>query len=188
MTMVELMIALTIMTVVLASLVGLFESTQGAYEMGSSVMELESRGNRVMRKLVGALRAARGSTLDPRLAPPLSSNRIDFEITEGFDGKHAVTSRLRRIEHDAATSTVSWTDGIGTANPSRLVLSRSTPALLQGEIANLADDNGNLLWDEPGLSFCFEGDTLIVRLTLQAERDGGRRIERTWETRLNCRN
>jgi hypothetical protein len=118
----------------------------------------------------------------------LSSNRIDFEITEGFDGKQAVTSRLRRIEHDAATTTVSWTDGIGTANPSRLVLSRWTPALLQGEIANLADDNGNLLWDEPGLSFCFEGDTLIVRLTLQAERDGGRRIERTWETRLNCRN
>ncbi len=59
---------------------------------------------------------------------------------------------------------------------------------LEGEIDNGADDNGNGLIDEGGLSFSLAGKTLTIRLTIQGIHPKGQLISRTLETSLTLRN
>ena len=60
--------------------------------------------------------------------------------------------------------------------------------LLEGELPNGIDDNGNGLIDEPGFSIDFEGRAVNVRLSLERRGATGRNILRTAETRVRLRN
>jgi hypothetical protein len=67
------------------------------------------------------------------------------------------------------------------------VWSTAVAALLEGELANGLDDNGNGLIDEPGLAFTVDGNDVTVLLTLEREVRGGRSIARTFTSTVRCR-
>jgi hypothetical protein len=61
----------------------------------------------------------------------------------------------------------------GSAGQQDTVIATSVPRLLLGELPNGADDNGNGLQDEAGLSFELLADGSVrVRLTVQARKQG----------------
>jgi hypothetical protein len=60
--------------------------------------------------------------------------------------------------------------------------------LLEGELPNGLDDNGNGLIDESGLSFEIDGDTITIRLTLERFDAEGTLITRTVETAVTLKN
>jgi len=186
-TLLELLIAGTLFAGLLGSLVSVLDRTQGAFHSGSLAMDLEVRGNRIMRRVVSALRAADAGSLDPILAPPFSSNEIQFQLNEGFDGKRTTWSATRRIRLDPVTGEVQWTDDVGSGGARDVAWGTLGAVRIEGEAANGLDDNANGLIDEAALCFTFEDEILVIRLTM-AEESRGRTVERTWETRLACRN
>jgi prepilin-type N-terminal cleavage/methylation domain-containing protein len=187
-TLVEMMVVIAILGGLVGSLVMILQQTSGAYRAGSSVMRLEMRGGRVMRQIARALRTASADSLSPSVAPPFSSNQVQFLCNEGFDGKEATWSGTRRINFDSATGELSWTDDEGGAAEKHVVWARNVPDRLEGEVLNGVDDNANELVDESGLCFCIEDGALVVRLTLSEDLPDGRVMERSWSTRLECRN
>ena len=187
-TLVEVMIVVAILAGLMGSLVMILQQTNGAYQAGSSVMQLEARGSRVMRQIARALRSADADSLSPSVAPPFSTNQLQFLCNEGFDGKETIWSGTRRIRFDSAAGELSWTDDEGGPAEKRVVWSRDVSDRAQGEIVNGADDNSNGLVDESGLCFCFEDGALVVRLTLSGDLPDGGVMQRSWETRLGCRN
>lgn len=187
-TLIEVLITVAILGGLFASLVGILKQTNGAFQASSSFMQLETRGTRLLRQITRALRAADTGSLSPVVNPPFSSATLQFRTSEGFDGTDTSWSTLRQIGFDPATGQVIWTDDLGSADETQSIWTQAASPRLEGEAANGADDNGNGLLDEGGLCFTFEDDVLVVRFTLAAEQPGGRRIERTWMTRLDCRN
>jgi len=77
----------------------------------------------------------------------------------------------------------------GLANQVESVLCGGVRELLHGETANMADDNGNGLIDEGGLSFALVGNgTVTIRLTLVARDPHGLLVARTVESSVHMRN
>ena len=60
--------------------------------------------------------------------------------------------------------------------------------LLEGELANGLDDNGNGLIDENGAAFARDGRDLRLYLTLEGLARDGRPVTRTLETTIWARN
>ena len=82
-----------------------------------------------------------------------------------------------------------WIENPGLFNERRVVLSRWVSEFMENEIeGNLADDNGNGLEDERGLSFDFSDGRLTIRLTLQQEDRDGFLITRSLSRTLTLRN
>jgi hypothetical protein len=71
-----------------------------------------------------------------------------------------------------------------------VVWARDVSDLLEGEIENDADDNGNGLVDERGLSFEIDdtGNVLTIRLTCERLDEGRRPLRKTVETAVRLRN
>jgi hypothetical protein len=80
------------------------------------------------------------------------------------------------------------TRGVGTGNAVRSVLVDGVAELLEGEVLNADDDNGNLMDDETG--FCLQriGSVLTIRLTLEDKAEDGTVTRRTMETSIRMRN
>ena len=74
------------------------------------------------------------------------------------------------------------------ADELRTVLARRVRRLAEGEIANVADDNGNGLNDESGFCLQRQGDVMRVFLTLEDIDGNGRRVTRSVSTSFRIRN
>jgi hypothetical protein len=79
-------------------------------------------------------------------------------------------------------------ENAGTASERTIVLTRWVRELLEGELPNGEDDNGNGLIDEPGLSFDVIGEVWTIRLTLERPDNKGRLVTHTVQTSVKTRN
>lgn len=158
-----------------------------AFRTSAAVMDLESDGNRTLRRIVDALRAAEEASISAIPQAPFSSSSVDFQILERYDGSKTPLSAPRNISIDATTASVMWVENPGLASERRTRWSNDVSALLEGEIANGVDDNGNGLIDEAGLCFSREGRLIRVGLTITTNGPDGP-LTRTWTASLQCRN
>ena len=186
-SLVEMMVALGLLGIILTSLSMVLRQTRKSYRTGSAIMAVENQGARAMREVVDSLRTADLTSLGAIPAPPLSAPTLDYQVNLGFVGTQTVWSDPMRLRFDPAAGTIVRTEDVGGPNQASVTLGRNIPRLLEGELLNGVDDNGNGLRDEPGFSLTREGDLLVVRLTIQAPGPDGP-ITRTWDTRLYCRN
>lgn len=186
-TLVEMAVSCLVMALVFGSLATALSSSRTVFERGSRTMSLEQDSGRVLRRVTDALRGADAASLPLVPASPLSSRWIDFQTQKGYVGKTWTWSAPRRIEFDQAAGTLSWIENQALPNEDATVWARNVPTLLEGEVLNGADDNGNGLIDEAGFCVTREGDLLVLRLTIVNDGvvDGGQ--TRTTELRISLR-
>jgi type II secretory pathway pseudopilin PulG len=204
-TMVELVIAMTMLTVILGAVVLAATSGGNAYNTGRSVSELETQAQRILDRIVAEVRQAGRAGLFPDPQPPFGSSSLDFQTNVGFQGGAVQWSDPIRISIEPAATdpddgvdndsnglvdecSVVWRRNPGAADEERVVWGSYVRELLEGEVANGVDDNGNGLIDERGLCFVINASTLTIRLTLERRDPDGRLITRTVETAVTLRN
>jgi hypothetical protein len=141
----------------------------------------------------------------PEPLAPWGSSTLDFQCNEGYGAGGVVWSAPVRLsfDYDGADpddGADNDSDGLvdegaivrrvnpGSADETSVVLVNWVRELLEGELPNGLDDNGNGLIDESGLSFEIDGDTITIRLTLERFDAEGTLITRTVETAVTLKN
>jgi prepilin-type N-terminal cleavage/methylation domain-containing protein len=186
-TLIEIMIAVTLLALVLANLYMVFGDTNKAMRARESTFETEVEARRVLDRIAMRVIGAELDTLEIPSSSPNSSASIDFNVNLGFDEGQVQWSPGQRIAHDG-TSQVSWAESPGQEDERRAVWTNHAAQLLQGEEMNGEDDNGNGLIDERGLEFHVQGKMVVISLTIEKVGPGGKLSTKTVSTRVTCRN
>lgn len=205
-TLVELVIAFTVLAFILGAIGMVSLAGRDAYRQGVQSATLESRARRALERVASELTAAVDSTLTPNPANPLGVSTIQFRTCTGYAaGAQAWSTptciRFESDPGDADDGVDNDSDGLvderqvvlvrnaGQADEIRSVLVTNVAELLAGETANMADDNANGLIDETGFSVSSDGTgTLRLRLTLEARDPKQNLVTRTVETSVHMRN
>jgi len=182
----ELAIVVGVLGLMLGGITMILQTSSDAFASGSARMKLEGQGNRTMGSIVDILRSAQGMTLAPVVSAPASSPQVDFCVSLGAQPGGVVLGNTQRLR--LAQGRIELVQDLGLPSEHSTVICRDVPDLLEGELVNNLDDNGNGLVDETGLCFTFEGSVLRVLLTLGAAGPRGTTMTRTFEGRLFCRN
>jgi hypothetical protein len=200
-TIVEVVIVAIVLSTVLASTVGVMVTTGDTLASGTSVAALEARANRVLDRVQGELLQAGVTTI--AVADPGEYPALDYRRGIGYADKEVVWGRPRRIEFRPAEAVdgidndndglvdegeIVWISEPGEPTERVVTLATGIRAYLEGEFPNGADDNGNGLIDERGLSFELQGNTLLVRISVESRDAKGRPLVRTAMTAIRLRN
>lgn len=194
-SLIELMIVAGILGLMLGGIAMIVDSSKNAFVSGSTTMRVDGEGQRTLARVIEILRGAQNSTLSPTPAPPASTDRIDFQASLGAQPGGVVLDDTQRIRFVAATGRVEWVQDFGLPEERVVVLTSGVPTLLEGELMNNLDDNGNGLVDEAGFCLTLEdtnldGNVDILRALLTLQRPGAQNtvMTRTFEARLHARN
>lgn len=177
-----------------------------AYEEGQSRARLVAAAHQALDRIAVELDTARFDSLDPvGTLVGNGSATITFTQAAGYGGGAmnwtAPVSISFQLERDELNDGLD-NDGnglvdegqivlvrnVGQADQTTVVLCHGVRSLLQGEVANLGDDNGNGLVDEPGLVFELQGNVVVIRLSLEALGPDGSRVVKTVQTAVRIRN
>ena len=189
---VELALAVSLLGAFAGMSLELGLSISDAYRVGARRAEKQDALQRTSAKISELMRGTPLDAVTPAgLLLPAHATEIDFAQAVDFVGGAVVWSDPQRLTFESAPGDpadgvdndgnglvddgrVVWIRNPGLADEERVVLCSSVLALAAGEVAdNLLDDNGNGLVDEPGLSFAFDGNRLIVELSLGYVDDAG---------------
>jgi prepilin-type N-terminal cleavage/methylation domain-containing protein len=206
-SLVELAIAVALLGLVSGGVLMVFDSTNRAFQSANASIELSRSARRTVDRLAEIVAYSRRSSVSPA-APgaqaPFSTRQIDFQTAQAFAGGAAVWSNTQRLEFRYSPfdpddgvdndrngviddGQVVWTTDLGLAEERSVVLARGVRELQARELANGADDDANGLIDEPGLCFDFDGQRIVVRLTLERVL-AGRRLTRSAVRSVTFRN
>lgn len=204
MTLYEITVSFTVTVIILGGMLVILQSSVASTRLTTARSLLDDRASSVVRQLAEELSQARAATMSPA-DPPLGTDALEFQVATGFAGGSPVWGNTTRIEfqyspddpNDGVDNNgngmidegrIVRRDDFGLLSETRTVLVTGVAEFLAGETANNADDNGNLLLDERGLSFERDGAELIIRLTLQGVTSNGVLLQRTVETSVTPRN
>jgi prepilin-type N-terminal cleavage/methylation domain-containing protein len=204
-TIVELSVAMLILAILLGAIGMTVMRGGGAFKQGIAAGAVEAQARRAIDRIAEQFASAQASNLNPNPLPPFGSNTLDFRNSTGFAAgapTWGATTRLQFQYDPGELDDGVDNDGDGIADEGRVVLMENfglpnqvTQVLclhvrefLEGETANGADQNGNGLIDERGLSFELVGQTLTIRLSLERLDADNNRLVRTVETGVRLRN
>ncbi len=206
-TLVEMMISFTVLAVMLGAVGATVLRGKATYDQGMTVGSLEAQARRTLDRIVSEFAGASRTSLNPNPAatPLVGTSTCTFTTCVGFAGGGMVWStptsvRVQPSPADANDGIDNNSNGlvdecqvvlmrnVGAADEQTVALAGFVREFLQGETLNAADDNGNGLQDERGLSFSIVDDTLTIRLTLEALDSERRVITRSVETSVHVRN
>ena len=187
-TLIEIVIALTILVMVSANILMVTRSTSKAYDSGASMSALDMQLGRTMDRIVLAVMAARKESLDPANPMPLWSPHLTFDQSKGYEDGVEVVGDMERIELVAGPEQIVWKQRPGAADERKVVWTNWVREYFKDEVNNGLDDDLNGLTDESGLSFTLDGNCVTIRLTLEREGPGHTILKRTQETTVTCRN
>lgn len=204
-SMVEMLIVALILSLALGMLGMIGQSSERAYQTGTTAAQLEQQTSQAVDRIVVELRPLRMSTLSPALGAGATAQALEYVQAVGFEAGEVVDSPLRRLELEYVEGEIDdgqdnnqnglvdecmvvLTEDLGGPGERRLVLTRWVSELFEGELPNAADDNGNGLVDERGFHVERVGDTLFVGLTLQRPDSQRRVLTRTARTSAEARN
>ena len=205
-TLFELMVAMALASVFGMTILMTADTTASAFRTGATVGQLEQMTRDVLQRISERLESADFPSTVPKLEAPFHSDRIDYQRVIGYTAGVRDFGPPERIVLEYSPSDpndgvdndgnglvdecrILWVENPGLANERHIVLSRWVSEFMENEIdGNLADDNGNGLEDERGLSFDFSGGRLTIRLTLQQRDSDGTLITRSLSRTLTLRN
>jgi hypothetical protein len=201
----EMVAALTVLAVIGGLGIKAIQLTGRASADTVQGSELDQRAHRALRRIVRDLQEARMSAFVPAPTPPLGASTIVYQCAEVLDIQFIDWGENRRI--DLVPSSTDPLDGVdndrdglvdehdlvlvrdaGLASERSTVLVRNVAPLLEGELPNALDDNGNGLVDEPGFCVLQRGEMLDLALSLMRVAPGGGVTTRTAETTVWPRN
>ena len=185
-TLIETVIALAILGTVFGSIYAMLRTSSRSFTVASANTRLETQVSETLDKISELLRASKLSTVTPQQFSPFSSSQITFQRSIGYAAGATVWGNTERIA--LAGGNVEWVQNIGLGTQTTKILTHNVPTYLEGETANVADDNRNGLVDEAGLCFDVAGPSVNVRLTLRVRSSAGQVLTHTAQQRIFFRN
>lgn len=203
----EVVIAVALFLLLAGSAVLAAQGGYGAFRETSRNADIEVRLRRTVDRVALELLSAGASQLLPNPAGQFGTSdllfaqassfnvaadatqwgpqmRLAFEYSPGEDGDD--------VDDDGDGLTdeglLVLTRDVGGAGERRVVLCQDVCELLEGEIANGADDNGNGVVDEAGFNVHRQDDVLFIRLSIQEPAEPADPVVRTLETSVRLRN
>jgi len=187
-TLFEVMIALALIGLVVTKVAMVMEEARRAHEQESVSMALEDQALELIDKIAYALYGADAETLDPIMAPPFPTSKVNFHVSLGVEDGLPVWGDPEVIGLTEDGRQLFWGQNVGEGDERMVVWANSVSAMLQDELMNGIDDNGNELADELGLTFVMDQRSVTIRLTLERMHDDGKKVQATKETTVTCRN
>lgn len=156
------------------------------------MLELEVLAAQTLDRVVLALMSAQAEGIDPLNEAPLNDRQITYVISRGVDQNgDVVWSDPESVGLVDGTDEVVWQRNPGAPDELRVVWGRYVAQAALGEsIGNLADDNGDGLIDEYGLSFHLDdgGASAVIQLSLARETEAGNMLRTSARQRVAFRN
>ena len=184
-TIIELVLATVLIVTVMAKAVFVMKSALGLANDATASMHFEDQTRRVMDRIALAVMGSSRGQLMPGVEAVHNKN-LRYNFSLGLEDGVVVWSAPEeiRLEGDG----VEWRENPDAIDERKVVWTNLVRPLLEGELENGIDDNGNGLIDEDGLSFVIEGDNVTIRLTLERPEIGGSLVPETVVAVVNCRN
>jgi prepilin-type N-terminal cleavage/methylation domain-containing protein len=204
-TMLELVVSLVIACLLATGAVLAASEGREAYRSTHRRSSLEAELRRALDHARRELVDTGEGVLSPNPTSVLGTADLLFRRPLGLDGDEiewGPALRLAREYEEGETNDGTDEDGDGLVDEGmlvftsddggpderRLVLCRGVSELLEGELPNVADDNGNGLNDESGFNVHRVDDVLTLRLSLEEPHPNTGRIVRTLTTAVRLRN
>ena len=188
-TLVEAIIALALIGLVVTKLTLVMGDAQKAHTEETTAMALEDQAMELIDKIAYAIVGSSAESLDPEnMMAPFFSPRMRYMISLGVEDGKPVWSEPEEIGLAEESGEIYWGQNVGAENERKVVWANTVSQLLEDELANGEDDNGNELADELGLSFVLDGASVTIRLTLERVDEDDKRIQVTRWTSVTCRN
>lgn len=203
-TLVELSVALVLLSVIGGMFFLTTESTSNATRTGVAVAELDARAQRVLERVCESLKSSSADLVTPQAVAPFYGTQLDFKRGLGADEDGEILwGPLERFElqYDEADNDLDddgdglvdegrlvWIENPGAAGERRAVLCEGVREYLAGETFDGNDQNGNGLIDERGFALDFDGKRVTVRLTLMARDGQGHPLASTVQRSVAFRN
>lgn len=187
-TVVEVVIATALIGLVLTKLTLVMDEARRAHQEESLSMALDDQAMELLDKIAFAIVGSSAESLDPALEAPFYSGTIHYQISLGVEDGKPVWSDPEVIGLTEESGQVYWGQNVGAADERIVVWANTVSEMLEDELLNGVDDNGNDLADELGLAFVLDGKSVTIRLSLERARDDGKKIQVTKETTVTCRN
>jgi type II secretory pathway pseudopilin PulG len=187
-TVVEAVIAMTLVGLVLTKLTMVMDQARRAHQDESVAMALEDQAMVLMDRIAFALVGSSADNLDPLPIAPFPSATIHYQISLGVEDGVPVWSDPEVIGLSEDSGQVFWGQNVGEMNERIVVWANTVSQMLEDELLNGIDDNENDLADELGLAFVLDERAVTIRLSLERVRDDGQKIQVTRETTVTCRN
>jgi len=184
-TLIELVLAGVLVTGVMTKAAFVVNAALGLASDESASMHYEDQARRVMDRIALAVMGSDRDSLLPQIEE-LHTNSIRYSFSLGLEDGEVVWSDPEEIR--LGDGAVEWRENPDAAEERKVVWTTLVSPLLEGEIVNGVDDNGNGLIDEDGLSFVLEGQRIVIRLTLRRPEVDGRTVQQTVESVVYCRN
>jgi len=188
MTLIEVSIGMILFVIVTFKVTMLLNMAAEADQEDTARIALEDQAMRVIDQISFAVMGANRATLFPDPESPTYTENVSYQVSLGVEDGEVVWGDTERIEMAAATSQVVWRSNPGEPEELRVVWCNLVRPFLEGELNNGIDDNGNGLIDESGLNFTLQGNTVLIRLTLERTDANGKPVEQSVETRVTLRN
>lgn len=186
-SLVELLIALSLLSVVLVKATMVMRATGEVASRSASSLITEDKARIVLDRIALAVMSCDRESVAPLLNPG-HSTEINYQVSLGVEAGEVVWNEPERITLAGATNNqVLWLQSPDLPGERSVVWSNRVLPLLEGELQNGVDDNGNGLIDEQGLTFFVEGNQVTIRLCLGLDLEGGT-ITRSVETTVTIRN
>jgi prepilin-type N-terminal cleavage/methylation domain-containing protein len=204
-TLIELVLALALLSVVLLGVTEISSGTSDAYTESSTRSDCEHRAQRALIEVATVLQSCGTDQLLDDPVGELGLSTLDFDLPTAFsDGELDWTQHLRLELQLEPGETDDGTDedgdgliderqlvlirGVGGPAPRSKVLASGVLELGEGEIANLVDDDGDGTVDEPGFCVRREDRSLLLQLTLGGRVRNGEPFACSVATAITLRN
>jgi hypothetical protein len=187
-TVLETVIAMMLIGLVLTKLTLVMDEARKAHQEESVSMQLDDQAMELLDKIAFAIVGSSRASLDPALAAPFPMASLRFQVSLGVEDGKAVLDDPERIALQQETGAVYWSQNEGELDQRRVVWANTVSEMLEDEMMNGLDDNGNALADELGLAFVVDGRSVNIQLSLERELDEGKRVQVTKATTVTCRN
>jgi hypothetical protein len=194
---IEVVLVSVMALVTLGSLFLASSANMHALQHGGTRTDLQARASRLMDRVLRAVHEADRDSLAGLPMAPVPLNAFTYDEPQSvsaLDGAVTVATMRIQLEYEPGDPN----DGVdndgdelvdegrvvlirdfGQPGEVRTVLCSGVRELLEGELPNGGDDNGNGLIDERGLCVTWDGARMAVRVTLEKLDAQGRAIVHT---------
>jgi type II secretory pathway pseudopilin PulG len=206
-TLVELSISAIVMTVLFGAVAFAMVRANGAYQQDVTSSTVNTQAQRLLERIANEFLDASHSSIKITPVTPNHESWIEYTRPNGFAGTAVTFGPKRRLVLRYSTTdsdngvddnsnglvdecTVALIPDVLGDPTNEIALGSGVSEYLEGELPNLADDNGNGLDDERGLCATYDAtsSTLTLRLTIERVGPGGVRLARTAQTSIRLRN
>ena len=202
-TLIELMISSTIAIGLLYAVATTALTATNAYDTTMRRSRLVARAHQVLDRIADDFVEADLGTVTPAV-PGFGASTITYRKPDTVVGSVVTWGNYRSIsfqmdqgETDDGLDNngdgridegvVVLTIDVGLVSQQQVTMCHEVRSMLEGELSNLGDDNGNLMVDERGLVFELNGDILTVRLTLENIDEDGNLLTKSVQTSVRVR-